>query len=96
MPNFAPGYEECVEDGLATANCDTLRSAVAGKGVAVIIGCDPNTSLYFTNVHLPAVKYHIPRGTQDWTPRSLTKRTDAASFQKNSRFVRLFFLYPVL
>lgn len=53
MPNFAPGYEECVEDGLATANCDTLRSAVAGKGVAVIIGCDPNTSLYFTNVHLP-------------------------------------------
>ena len=26
------------------------------------IGCDPNTSLYFTNVHLPAVKYHIPKG----------------------------------
>ena len=35
---------------------------MAGKGVAVIIGCDPNTSLYFTNVHLPAVKYHIPKG----------------------------------
>ena len=29
---------------------------------AVVIGCDPNTSLYFTNVHLPAVKYHIPKG----------------------------------
>ena len=61
VPNFAPGYEECAEDGLATASCDTLRSAVTGKGVAVIIGCDPNTSLYFTNVHLPAVKYHIPK-----------------------------------
>lgn len=28
----------------------------------MVIGCDPNTSLYFTNVHLPAVKYHIPKG----------------------------------
>ena len=33
-----------------------------GRGEAVVIGCDPNTSLYFTNVHLPAVKYHIPKG----------------------------------
>ena len=62
VPNFAPDYEECAEDGLATASCDTLRSAVAGRGEAVVIGCDPNTSLYFTNVHLPAVKYHIPKG----------------------------------
>ena len=62
VPNFAPDYKECAEDGLATASCDTLRSAVAGRGEAVVIGCDPNTSLYFTNVHLPAVKYHIPRG----------------------------------
>ena len=62
VPNFAPDYKECAEDGLATASCDTLRSAVAGRGEAVVIGCDPNTSLYFTNVHLPAVKYHIPKG----------------------------------
>ena len=62
VPNFAPGYEECTEDGLATASCDTLRCTVRGGGEAVVIGCDPNTSLYFTNVHLPAVKYHIPKG----------------------------------
>ena len=38
------------------------RCTVRGRGEAVVIGCDPNTSLYFTNVHLPAVKYHIPKG----------------------------------
>ena len=62
VPNFAPGYEECTEDGLATASCDTLRCTVRGGGEAVVIGRDPNTSLYFTNVHLPAVKYHILKG----------------------------------
>lgn len=96
VPNFAPGYAESVENDTAEAHCDTLRCTVRGRGEAVVIGCDPNTSLYFTNVHLPAVKYHIPKGHTGLTPRSLTKRTDAASFQKNSRFVRLFFLYPVL
>lgn len=35
---------------------------MTGRGEAVVIGCDPNTSLYFTNVHLPAVKYHIAKG----------------------------------
>lgn len=51
-----------MENNTAEARCNTLRCAVQGKGEPVVIGCDPNTSLYFTNVHLPAVKYHIPRG----------------------------------
>ena len=62
VPNFAPGYAESVENDTAEAHCDTLRCTVRGRGEAVVIGCDPNTSLYFTNVHLPAVKYHIPKG----------------------------------
>ena len=62
VPNFAPGYAESVESDTAEAHCDTLRCTVRGRGEAVVIGCDPNTSLYFTNVHLPAVKYHIPKG----------------------------------
>ena len=35
---------------------------MTGKGTPVVIGCDPNTSLYHTNVHLPAVNYHIAKG----------------------------------
>ncbi len=62
VPNFAPGYAETVENGTAEAHCATLRCAVQGSGEPVVIGCDPNTSLYFTNVHLPAVKYHIAKG----------------------------------
>ena len=31
-------------------------------GQGVVIGCDPNTSLYHPNVHLPAVRYDIPVG----------------------------------
>ena len=62
VPNFAPGYAESVESDTAEAHCDTLCCAVRGRGEAVVIGCDPNTSLYFTNVHLPAVKYRIPKG----------------------------------
>ena len=62
VPNFAPGYAESVENDTAEAHCDTLRCTVRGRGEAVVIGCDPNTSLYFPNVHLPAVKYHIPKG----------------------------------
>lgn len=62
VPNFALGYAESVENDTAEAHCDTLRCTVRGRGEAVVIGCDPNTSLYFTNVHLPAVKYHISKG----------------------------------
>ena len=62
VPNFTPGYAESVESDTAETHCDTLRCTVRGRGEAVVIGCDPNTSLYFTNVHLPAVKYHIPKG----------------------------------
>ena len=51
-----------MENNTAEARCYTLRCAVQGKGEPVVIGCDPNTSLYFTNVHLPAVKYHIAKG----------------------------------
>ena len=71
MPNFAPGYAESVENDTTEAHCDTLRSAVRGRERAVVIGCDPNTSLYFTNVHLPAVKYHIPKGAHRTGHRGL-------------------------
>ena len=62
VPNFAPGYAETVENASAEAHCDALRCTVRGEGEPVVLGCDPNTSLYFTNVHLPAVKYHIAKG----------------------------------
>ena len=62
VPNFAPGYAEAAGGGEATARTDTLRCTVRGAGEAVVIACDPNTSLYFPNVHLPAVRYAIPQG----------------------------------
>ena len=51
-----------MENDTAEAHTDTLRCAVTGKGTPVVIGCDPNTSLYHTNVHLHAVNYHIAKG----------------------------------
>ena len=62
VPNFAPGYDEAVESHSAEARCDTLRCKVQGAGEGVLIKCDPNTSLYFSNVRLPAVKYQITKG----------------------------------
>ena len=41
---------------------DTLCCKVSGTGEGVLIKCDPNTSLYFANVRLPAVKYAIAKG----------------------------------
>ena len=54
----APTPARLVEE-LARGKCLAVSAQHPG---AVVIGCDPNTSLYFTNVHLPAVKYHIPKG----------------------------------
>ena len=63
VPNFALGYGETVENHSAEAHCDTLRCKVSGAvGEGTIIKCDPNTSLYFANVRLPAVKYQITKG----------------------------------
>ena len=63
VPNFAPGYEEQAEPHSAEACCDTLYCKVSGPtGEGTLIKCDPNTSLYFRNVRLPAVKYAIPKG----------------------------------
>ena len=62
VPNFAPSYDETVENHSAEAHCDTLRCKVQGTGEGVLIKCDPNTSLYFANVRLPAVKYSIAKG----------------------------------
>ena len=62
VPNFAPGYDETVENHSAEAHCDTLCCKVSGTGEGVLIKCDPNTSLYFANVRLPAVKYAIAKG----------------------------------
>ena len=54
----APTPARLVEE-LARGKCLAVSAQHPG---AVVIGCDPNTSLYFTNVHLPAVKYRIPKG----------------------------------
>lgn len=63
IPNFAPGYTETVDDIAAEAQCSGIRCRVQGAGgQGVVIGCDPNTSLYHPNVHLPAVRYDIPVG----------------------------------
>lgn len=65
VPNFAPGYDETVENHSAEAHCDTLCckvSSASDEGEGVLIKCDPNTSLYFANVRLPAVKYAIAKG----------------------------------
>lgn len=63
IPNFAPGYTEMVDDTAAEAQCTGMRCRVQGAGgQGVVIGCDPNTSLYHPNVHLPAVRYAIPVG----------------------------------
>ena len=63
VPNFAPGYEEQAGPHSAEAHCDTLHCKVASvSGEGVLIKCDPNTSLYFPNVRLPAVKYYITKG----------------------------------
>ena len=63
IPNFAPGYTEMVDDIAAEAQCTGMRCRVQGAGgQGVVIGCDPNTSLYHPNVHLPAVRYAIPAG----------------------------------
>lgn len=63
IPNFAPGYTETVDDIAAEAQCSGMRCRVQGAGgQGVVIGCDPNTSLYHPNVHLPAVRYDIPVG----------------------------------
>ena len=65
VPNFAPGYDETVENHSAEAHCDTLCckvSSASDEGEGVLIKCDPNTSLYFANVRLPAVKYTLAKG----------------------------------
>ena len=63
VPNFAPDYDELVESHSAEAHCDTLRCKVSSdSGEGTLIKCDPNTSLYFPDVRLPAVKYRIAKG----------------------------------
>ncbi len=52
-----------VDDTAAEAQCTGMRCRVQGAGgQGVVIGCDPNTSLYHPNVHLPAVRSAIPAG----------------------------------
>ncbi len=57
-----PGYAESAADGTACAKNNTLGCTVKGAGEPLVIVCDPNTSLYSTNVRLPAVRYAIPAG----------------------------------
>ncbi len=62
VPCFVPGYTESAADGTACAKNSTLSCTVKGAGEPLVIVCDPNTSLYSTNVRLPAVRYAIPAG----------------------------------
>ena len=62
VPRFASGYLESTADGAATARNASVSCTVSGSGEGTVIKCDPNVSLYSTNVSLPAVRYVIPKG----------------------------------
>ncbi len=62
VPNFAPGYVESTAGGAATARNAAVSCTVSGSGEGAVIKCDPNVSLYSTNVCIPAVRYAIPEG----------------------------------
>lgn len=62
VPNFAPGYVESTAAGVATARNAAVSCTVSGSGEGTVIKCDPNVSLYSTNVCIPAVRYAIPEG----------------------------------
>ena len=62
VPNFAPGYVESTAGGVATARNAAVSCTVSGSGEGTVIKCDPNVSLYSTNVCIPAVRYAIPEG----------------------------------
>lgn len=62
VPNFAPGYVESTAGGAATARNVAVSCTVSGSGEGTVIKCDPNVSLYSTNVCIPAVRYAIPEG----------------------------------
>lgn len=62
VPNFAPGYVESTAAGVATARNAAVSCTVSGSGEGTVIKCDPNVSLYSTNVCIPAVRYAIPKG----------------------------------
>lgn len=62
VPNFAPGYVESTAGGAATACNAAVSCTVSGSGEGTVIKCDPNVSLYSTNVCIPAVRYAIPEG----------------------------------
>ena len=48
--------------GAATARNAAVSCTVSGSGEGTVIKCDPNVSLYSTNVCIPAVRYAIPEG----------------------------------
>ena len=50
VPNFAPGYVESTAGGAATARNAAVSCTVSGSGEGTVIKCDPNVSLYSTNV----------------------------------------------
>ena len=62
VPNFASGYVESTAGGAATARNAAVSCTVSGSGEGTVIKCDPNVSLYSTNVCIPAVRYAIPEG----------------------------------
>ena len=62
VPNFAPGYVESTAGGAATARNAAVSCTVSGSGEGTVIKCDPNVSLYSTNVCIPAVRYAISEG----------------------------------
>ena len=50
----------CARLHLGETGAKYKQSTIELEGV--IIKCDPNTSLYFANVRLPAVKYVLAKG----------------------------------
>ena len=62
VPCFAAGYVESTAGGTASARNAALSCTVSGGGEGTVLVCDPNLSLYSTNVRIPAVRYAIPQG----------------------------------
>lgn len=77
------GFAEKVDGASAQASnefCSCTVSAVPGEGVQTneledkppvghMITVDPNTNLLYTKTKIPAVKYHIHKGTQEIVTR---------------------------
>ncbi|MDD4849626.1 MAG: DUF2264 domain-containing protein [Gemmiger sp.] len=62
IPWFESGFEKGTAEREAFARTHQYACHVRGSGTPVVLGVDPNTSLYFKNTVLPAILYDIRPG----------------------------------